>query len=322
MDTTTPIDNFRPLFPAIEPYETGMMPVDDLHMLYWEQSGNPAGIPVICLHGGPGGGCSPDMRRFFNPQLFRIILFDQRGAGKSTPIAELHDNTTEHLIADIETLREMLGIENWHVWGGSWGSTLALRYAQTHPEKCLSLILRGIFMMRQKELDWFLDGMKKIFPDVHHAFVNFLPEKERGDILESYYKRLTDPDPAVHLPAGKSWSSFETAFSRLRTKKPDPAAEEKPEQDLAISRIEAHYFRNNRFTPDDIILRDLPKIHHIPCSIVHGRYDIICPFETAWELHINYPQSKLYAIDTAGHSSMELGIIDRLIRAAEDHIKS
>jgi len=314
------MNSLRQLFPPIDPYETGMLPVEVPHKIYWEQSGNPDGIPVIGLHGGPGGGSNPDMRRFFDPDMFRIILFDQRGAGKSEPHASLDNNTTEALVSDIEALRQMLGIEKWHVWGGSWGSTLALRYAQTHPDSCLGLVLRGIFMMRQKEIDWFLYGMRKIFPNVHERFVQFLPKEERGDLLENYYKRLTSPDPAVHMPAAQQWSGFETAFSRLRPKKPDPE-DENLHFSLGISRIEAHYFRNNRFSPDDLILRDIDKIRHIPCSIVHGRYDIICPFETAWDLHQAWPEARLYCIDNAGHSSMETGIIDRLIWAIEKHAK-
>lgn len=314
------MNNLREFFPSIEPYETGMLPVDSLHTMYWEQSGNPNGIPVVALHGGPGGGCHPDMRRFFDPAVFRIIMLDQRGCGKSTPHAELKDNTTQHLIADIELLRKTLEIEKWHIWGGSWGSTLALAYAQTHPSACLSLVLRGIFTMRQKEVDWFLVGMQTIFPEVWDRFAKHLPEDERDNILESYYQRLNNPDPLVHIPAAQHWSAFETSFSKLHPK--DARAEnEDAEHALAIARIEAHYFRNNLFQPDDALLQNLSKIHHIPCSIIQGRYDIICPPHTAWELHQNYPGSAYYCIGDAGHSSAEPGIVDALIRAIEEHIK-
>ncbi len=313
------MNNLRKLFPEVEPYETGMLEVSDLHSIYWEQTGNPSGIPVVVLHGGPGGSSDPIMRRFFDPSIFRIILFDQRGCGQSIPHGELKDNNTENLISDMEALRKRLNIDTWHVSGGSWGSTLALAYAEEHPDSCDSLLLRGIFTMRQTEVNWFLGGMKNVFPEVWDKFEKHLPKEERSNILENYYKRLINPDPDIHIPAALHWATYEGSFSHLKAK--NPSIEDADiKESLAIARIEAHYFRNNMFQPDDKLLRNINKIKHIPCSIVQGRYDMVCPTTTAWELHQNYPNSKYYVIDDAGHSSTEIGIIDKLITSIEEHV--
>jgi len=305
-----------PLFPDIEPYANGWLVVDGLHELYWETCGNPRGVPVVFLHGGPGGGCLPHHRRFFDPRFWRIVLFDQRGAGRSTPPAELRDNTTPHLVADLERLRRHLGVERWLIFGGSWGSTLALAYAEAHPDRCLGLVLRGIFLARPAELDWFMHGMRQFFPEAWRDFAGFLPEGERGDLLAGYYRRLTDPDPARHMPAAHAWDRYEGACSTLLPREAPPQFETDTAA-LAIARIEAHYFVHRAFLDDDQLMRDLARIRHLPCTIVQGRYDIVCPPVTADALAQAWPEAELVLVPDAGHSVREPGITRELLAAVE-----
>ena len=305
------------LFPPIEPYQSGMLRVCESHIVYWEQSGNPAGVPVVFLHGGPGAGASPTHRRFFDPAHYRIVIMDQRGAGRSRPLGETRANTTDLLIADLETLRELLGIERWHVFGGSWGSTLALAYAETHPERCLSLILRGIFLMQRGEIDWFLTAMGTIFPEPAAAFSGFLPEEERGDPLEAYWRRLNHPDPAVRIAAARAWSVYEGACSALLPNPELISAASEDSHALGLARIEAHYFRNNLFQPESRLLDEIDRIRHIPAVIVQGRYDIVCPIVTADRLHRAWPEADYRIIPDAGHSAMEPGIRAALVQATE-----
>jgi proline iminopeptidase len=305
------------LFPEIEPYETGRLPLDDVHTMYWEQSGNPKGLPALFLHGGPGAGAKPVHRRFFDPAAYRIVVFDQRGAGRSTPLGSLDDNTTPHLVADIERLREHLGIERWLVFGGSWGSTLALAYAEAHPERVVALVLRGIFLCRPSEIDWFLGGMDEIFPEHWRAFAGFLPEAERHELLASYYRRLTDPDPAVHMPAARTWSTYEGACSTLL---PNPDTVKTFGEDvmaLGLARIEAHYFSNDSFLEPDQLLRDIERIRKIPARIVQGRYDMVCPIRTAQDLHEAWPEAHYTVVPDAGHNALEPGIKAALVQATE-----
>ena len=303
------------LYPAIEPYETGTLEPAPPHVLYWELCGNPKGKPVVFLHGGPGAGASPDHRRFFDPAHYKILVFDQRGAGRSTPLGDLTDNTTADLIADIEGLRGHLGIESWLVFGGSWGSTLALAYAQAHPERVTGLILRGIFLGRPKEIDWFLYGIRTFFPDVWRPFAEHLPEAERGDLLTSYYKRLTDPDPDVHLPAARAWSRYEGACSTLLPSPETVAAFGDDGLALGLARIEAHFFINRLFLEEGALLEGIEKIRQIPAVIVHGRYDVICPVATADALHQVWPEAEYHIVPEAGHSAMEPAIRAALIEA-------
>ena len=308
------------LFPEIEPYHTGRLPVSDLHTLYYEEVGNPQGRPVIFLHGGPGAGVNPLMRRFFDPAFYRVILFDQRGSGQSTPFAELRENTTWDLVADIERLRAALGIDRWLVFGGSWGSSLSLTYAIQHPERVLGLVLRGIFLCRPSELDWlYKEGASHVFPEGWDQFIAPIPPAERGDLLGAYYKRLTDPDLAVQQAAAWPWSRWETQCSRHF---PDPAYLEKddaPLKTLAISRIEAHYFVNDSFFPHpNYLLENAAAINHIPTIIVQGRYDMVCPIRSAWDFKKAMPAADLRIIPDGGHSVHEPGIAAGLVQATED----
>jgi len=305
------------LFPEIDPYATGRLAVDARHTLYWETCGNPRGVPLVFLHGGPGGGCLPHHRRYFDPAFWRVALFDQRGAGRSKPTAGLTDNTTQHLVADLEQLRKRLGIARWLLFGGSWGSTLALAYAQAHPECCLGLVLRGIFLARRSELDWFMHGMRNVFPEAWRAFADFLPAAEREDLLGSYYRRLTDPDPAVHMPAARAWDRYEGACSTLL-----PSADPAPQFDsdasaLAIARIEAHYFVHRAFLGEGELLANVDRIRHLPCTIVQGRYDIVCPPVTADELARAWPEAEYVVVPDAGHSVREPGIARELVAAVK-----
>ena len=295
------------LYPPIEPYRTGMLKVSDVHTIYWEESGNPTGKPAVFLHGGPGGGSDPKVRRFFHPDKYRIVVFDQRGCGKSTPYASLEANTTWDLVSDIEKLRAHLGIDRWQVFGGSWGSTLALAYAETHPDRVTELVLRGIFLLRKKEIDWFYqEGASILFPDAWEPYLAHIPEAERGDLVTAYHKRLTSDDPAVRLAAAKIWSGWEGATSKLL---PDAAFTGHYEEDefaLAFARIEAHYFVNRGFFGvDDQLLRDAGKIRDIPGVIVQGRYDVVCPIFSAWALHRAWPEADLIISPDAGHSAWE-----------------
>ena len=307
----------KELFPEIEPYRTGRLRLDETHEMYWEESGNPDGLPVVFLHGGPGAGAKPIHRRFFDPAAYRIVIFDQRGAGRSTPLGSLVDNTTPHLVADIERLRTHLGIARWVVFGGSWGSTLALAYAETHPERTIALALRGIFLCRPSEIDWFLRGMDEVFPENWRAFSGFLPEDERHELLASYYRRLTDPDPAIHMPAARAWSLYEGACSTLL---PNPETVKTFGDDvtaLGLARIEAHYFSNDSFLEPDQLLRDIGRIRHIPCRIVQGRYDMVCPIRSAQDLHEAWPEADYTIVPDAGHNALEPGIRAALIAATE-----
>ena len=305
------------LFPPIEPYESGRLALDGRHVMYWEQSGNPAGVPVVFLHGGPGAGATPAHRRFFDPDRYRIVVFDQRGAGRSTPQGSLDDNTTPHLIGDIERLRSHLGIDRWLVFGGSWGSTLAIAYGETHPESCLGFILRGIFLGRIQELDWFLYGMRAVFPETWRRFVDPLTDPERKDILRSYYRRLLDPDPSVHMPAARAWSAYEGACSTLLPSPETVAAFSSDGLAYALARIETHYFANRETFGFDSLLANVGRIRHLPGVIVQGRYDMVCPIVTADELHREWPEAEYVVVPDAGHSAMEPGIRAALVRATE-----
>jgi len=307
----------RALFPAIEPHSSGMLPLNRGHAMYWEQSGNPDGVPAVFLHGGPGAGSTPTHRRFFDPDHYRIIVFDQRGAGRSTPHGELAHNTTPDLIADMEKLRAHLGIERWLVFGGSWGSTLALAYGEAHPERCLGFVLRGIFLCRPSEIDWFLYGLRTLFPEAWREFAEFLPEPERGDLLASYYRRLTDADPAVHLPAARAWSIYEASCSTLLPNRHIVDQFGEPHMALSLARIEAQYFRHDIFLPDDSLLANVGRIRGIPAVIVQGRYDAVCPIVSADDLHRAWPEARYVIVPDAGHSAFEPGICAALVEATE-----
>jgi len=307
----------RELFPPIEPYATGKLAVDARHTLYWEQSGNPQGLPVVFLHGGPGAGATPTHRRFFDPASYRIIIFDQRGAGRSTPLGELIDNTTAHLVRDIEALRSYFAIDRWIVFGGSWGSTLALNYAVTYPARCRALILRGIFLCRQSEIDWFLYGIRQVFPEAWRSFAAPIPEDERDDLLTAYYRRLTEPDPAVHLPAARCWSTYEGACSTLLPSADSATAFGEDRMALGLARIEAHYFRHEIVKPDNDLVNAIGRIRAIPATIVQGRYDMVCPIVTADELARAWPEAEYAVVPDAGHSAMEPGIRAQLVAATE-----
>lgn len=311
----------REFYPEIEPFQSGYLPVGGSHQMYFEQSGNPNGAPVVLLHGGPGAGASPVHRRFFDPKHYRIVIFDQRGAGRSKPLGEISDNTTPHLIADIERLRVHLGVERWSVFGGSWGSTLAIAYAEAHPDRCAGLVLRGIFLCRRSEIDWFLYGMRVFAPEIWREFTEHLPESERGDLLRNYHCRLVDPDPTVHMPAARKWSVYEGTCCTLL---PSPETIESFAQDsvaLGIARLEAHYFINNIFLPENSLLDNVDKIRHLPAAIVQGRYDLVCPPQTADELARRWPEAQYTVVPDAGHSAMEPGIRSELI-AATDRFRS
>ncbi len=307
----------REFYPEIEPYASGHLPVGGPHQVYWEQSGNPRGVPVVFLHGGPGAGSSPAHRRFFDPAHYRIVIFDQRGAGRSKPLGDITDNTTPHLVADIEMLRKHLTIERWIVFGGSWGSTLALAYAEAHPERCRALALRGIFLCRKSEIDWFLYGMRALAPEIWREFTEHLPESERADLLTNYHRRLIDPDPKVHMPAARMWSVYEGTCCTLL---PSPETVESFAQDtvaLGLARMEAHYFINDIFLPENALLDNLDRVRKIPAIIVQGRYDLVCPIATADELARAWPEAKYVIVPDAGHSAMEPGIRSALIEAMD-----
>jgi proline iminopeptidase len=306
-------------YPEIEPYNTGKLRVSDVHSIYWEESGNPQGKPVVFLHGGPGGGTEPKHRRFFDPARYRIVLFDQRGCGKSAPHASLVDNTTWHLVADIDALREHLGIEKWQVFGGSWGSTLALAYAQEHPDRVTELVLRGIFTFAQDEMDWFYrGGTRVLFPDAYEAFLGAIPAEEREDILAAYHRRLVGNDRAAQETAARAWSVWECRVATLIADEDLIAHCNDASFTLAFARIECHYFVNGGFfDPDSQIIDRIDRIRHIPGVIVHGRYDAICPPRNAWRLHKAWPESRLVIVETAGHSASEPGIVDALVAATD-----
>ena len=311
------------LYPAIEPFDTGRLRVSPVHELYYEQCGNPQGRPAVFLHGGPGGGLIPDYRRFFDPNAYRIILFDQRGSGQSTPHASLEDNTTWHLVEDIERLREHLRLDRWLVFGGSWGSTLSLAYAETHPERVQALILRGIFLCRPSEIRWFYrEGAGAIFPDVWEQYLNVIPEDERGDMLSAYHRRLTSEVESVRLEAARAWSIWEGSTSKLF---PDQQLIDHSGEThfaLALARIECHYFMNNCFfKTDNYLVENVGKIRHLPGVIVQGRYDVVCPMTSAWDLHRAWPEAELKVIPDAGHAATEPGIASALVGATDQFRK-
>jgi proline iminopeptidase len=309
------------LYPSIEPYRTGLMDVGDGHTMYFEECGNPRGQPVLLVHGGPGGGSNPTMRRFHDPSHYRIILFDQRGCGRSTPNASIEANTTWHLVADMERLREALHVERWQLFGGSWGSTLALAYAETHPERVTSLILRGIFLVRRAELEWFYQkGCSWIYPDAFAAYESVIPPAERGDMISAYHKRLTNPDPQVRLNAAKAWSVWEGSTlsllqdpERMRNFGADAYA-------IAFARIECHYFVNaGFFASDGQLLTDAARLRDIPGTIIHGRYDVVTPVKNAWDLKAAWPSAELRIVADAGHAMNEPGITHELVSATRRH---
>jgi len=309
----------RVLYPPLEPYRTGRLRVSDIHELYFEESGNPLGKPVVFLHGGPGFGSDPGHRRFFDPRAYRIVVFDQRGCGKSTPHASLIDNTTWHLVSDLETLRAHLGIERWQVFGGSWGSTLAIAYAETHPQRVTELILRGIFLVRQSEIDWFYQrGASALYPDAWEKYLEPIPEEERGDLLRAFHRRLTHDDPAMRMRAARAWSVWEGSTSCLT---PNRALIDKTAGDefaIAFARIECHYFVNTAWIDEERdLVRNVAKIRSIPAVIVQGRYDVVCPMETAWALHRAWPEADLRVLDDAGHSATEPGNMHELVEATD-----
>jgi proline iminopeptidase len=311
----------RTLYPEIEPYKTGKLKVSSIHTLYYEECGNPQGKPAVFVHGGPGGGFSPADRRFFDPAAWRIIMFDQRGSGKSTPYASLEDNTTWHLVDDMEKLRTHLGIDRWMVFGGSWGSTLALAYAEAHPQRVTAMVLRGIFLLRRSELLWFYQqGASDIYPDVWEEYLKPIPEVERGDMMSAYYRRLTSENTEVRKSAAKAWSIWEGATSKLL---PDPdfiASYGADEFAEAFARIESHYFVHGAwFRSENQLLEDVERIRHIPATIVQGRYDLVCPIRSAWDLHRKWPEAELIIVPDAGHNSKEPGIAAGLVEATDNY---
>ncbi|WP_026439713.1 prolyl aminopeptidase [Acidocella facilis] len=305
------------LFPDIGPFETGYLPLSEGHVMYWEQVGNPNGKPVLFLHGGPGAGAGAVHRRFFDPSNWRVIIFDQRGAGRSRPLGGLENNNTPQLIRDIETLRNFLNIERMVLFGGSWGSTLALAYAQAHPEHVAAAILRGIFLGRTQEVEWFLHGLQRVFPDAHAAFTSFLPPEERGDILGNYFKRLTDPDPRMQAEAARAWSVYEGSCSTLLPSFEAVSAFAQDRTAIGLARIEAYYFRNDLFLPPGGLLAHMHRLQGIPGEIVQGRYDMICPAQSAFELAAAWEQARLTIVPDAGHSALEPGVRTALISALE-----
>ena len=313
----------RKLYPYREAYNQGQIKVSDLHTIHFEESGNPKGKPILLLHGGPGGSCSPVYRQYFHPDKWRLVMFDQRGCGKSLPNAELRENTTWDLVSDIEKLRSYLGIDQWVVFGGSWGSSLSLAYSQTHPKICTGLILRGIFLLRQKELKWFYqEGASNIFPDAWEDYLKPIPVEERQDLLSAYYKRLTSNNKSIQIEAARAWVAWEARTSKLF---PDVTLSQRfsiEEFVRAFARIECHYFVNKGFfKQEDLLIKNVDKISHIPVVIVQGRYDMVCPMMSAWELHQAWPESELIVVPDAGHSMSEPGIMSALIEATDKFAK-
>jgi proline iminopeptidase len=306
------------LFPEIRPNATHWLPVDGGHTLYVEEVGNSRGIPVVFVHGGPGAGCEAYHRRYFDPTVYRIILFDQRGAGRSRPHAALEVNTTQHLVADMEAIRAHFGIEQWLLFGGSWGSTLSLAYAETHPERVLGMVLRGIFLCRPREIHWFYqEGANRIFPDYWEEFVAPIPEAERHDLLHAHHRLLTGDDEIARMASAKAWSVWEGRCATLTPRQAVIDFFSDPHVALSLARIEAHYFVNNSFLKPNQILRDSHRLKNIPGIIVHGRYDIVCPIESAWDLHRAWPEAELRIVPEAGHSASEPGIANALVAATE-----
>jgi proline iminopeptidase len=312
------------LYPSIEPYSVDQIKVGTKHSLYVEQSGNPDGKPVVFLHGGPGAGTSPDHRRFFDPDVYRIVLFDQRGCGKSTPHASIEENTTWDLVSDIELIREKLKIDRWQVFGGSWGSTLALSYATKHPERISELVLRGIFLARRKELEWFYqEGANQMFPDEWEAYWNHIPADEKSDMIAAYHRRLTSPDEKLRIAAAKIWTRWEYALSALQVDPKTLAEVEKDTYALAFARIEAHYFQNRIFFPtDNFLIENIARYRRIPTTLVQGRYDVVCPAQSAWDLHRHWPEARLHMIPDAGHSAFDAPITRALVATTDRYAAS
>ncbi len=309
----------RSLYPDITPYKDHQVKVDEPHVLYVEESGNSEGIPVLFVHGGPGAGCESYHRRFFDPNVYRIILFDQRGAGRSTPHAELEGNTTQALVTDMEVIREKLKINRWVLFGGSWGSTLSLVYAETHPDRVMGLIVRGIFLTRKKEISWFYQqGADRIYPDYWQDFIAPIPEDERGNLLKAYYARLTGENEIAQMQAAKAWSIWEGRTATLKQNKNVIDHFGSTHTALSLARIECHYFMNDSFLEQNQILNNASKLQNIPGVIVQGRYDLICPLESAWELHQSWANAELKIISDAGHSATEPGTVDALVTATDD----
>ncbi|MEQ1881858.1 MAG: prolyl aminopeptidase [Burkholderiales bacterium] len=305
------------LYPEREPVRSGFLCLDAIHEMYWEESGNPDGVPVVFLHGGPGAGASAMHRRFFDPAHYRIVIFDQRGAGRSRPHGELRANTTPHLINDMERLRAYLGIGKWIIFGGSWGSTLALAYAEAYPERCSALVLRGIFLCRPLEIDWFLNGMRLVFPEVWKNFSDHIPANERDDLLAAYSRRLNDSDPAVHKPAALKWSTYEGACSTLLPNASTVAHFSEDMVAVGLARIEAHYFTHHIFLPENALLANVHRLRNIPGTIIQGRYDMVCPVISADDLHRAWPEAEYIVVPDAGHSAWEPGIRAHLVGAME-----
>ncbi len=309
----------RDIYPKIKPYVTHTLRVQDPHRLHVEECGSPDGIPVLFVHGGPGAGCSPVHRCFFDPEKYRIILFDQRGCGKSTPHASLENNTTQDLVTDMEFIRDYLGINKWLLFGGSWGSTLSLVYAQTHPDRVLGLVLRGIFLCRPHEIRWFYqEGASHIFPDYWEDYLKPIAQAERGDLLKAYQQRLSSENEVARMAAAKAWAKWEGRTSTLHPSKTVVDHFSEPHNALSLARIECHYFSHDSFLDPDQILRDAGCLAGIPGVIVQGRYDVVCPMQSAWDLHHVWPDAELQIIPDAGHSALETGIIDALVRATDD----
>jgi proline iminopeptidase len=315
MNTTA----LRTLYPAIEPNRSGHLRVSATHEIYWEECGNPLGRPAVFVHGGPGAGSSPASRRFFDPAAYRIIVFDQRGCGRSRPRASLEDNTTWHLVSDMEALRIYLGIEQWLVFGGSWGSTLALAYAESHPQRVTALVLRGIFMLREMELQWFYQqGASALYPDRYAAYIAAIPPDERSDLIQAFYQRLISDDADTQLQAARAWAIWEASTSFLLPNEANISSWNEAGFAIAVARIECHYFVNRGFFEcDDQLLRDVDRIRHLPCVIVQGRYDVVCPMQSAWDLHQRWPESELHIVPDAGHSAFEAGNTHELICATD-----
>lgn len=307
------------LFPPLKANHHLWLKVDDIHDLYVEESGNPEGIPVLFVHGGPGAGCEEKHRSYFDPNHYRIILFDQRGSGKSRPHASLDHNTTHDLVADMEKIRAVLKVERWVLFGGSWGSTLSLIYAETYPQHVLGLILRGIFLCRPREIHWFYqEGANRLFPDYWHDFISPIPEAERHDLLQAHYKRLVGHDEVARMRSAEAWSVWEGRTATLLTRKEVVDFFSSPHVALSLARIEAHYFVNNIFLEDNQLLRDAYRLKNIPGVIVHGRYDVVCPLENAWDLHRAWPEARLEIVPGAGHSASEPGTVHALVQATND----
>lgn len=307
----------KDLFPEIEPYDKGHLQLSQLHRMYYEQCGNSRGVPVVFLHGGPGAGANATHRRFFDPAFYRIIIFDQRGSGRSHPLGEVRENTTPLLIEDMERLRQHLGVDRWFVFGGSWGSTLGLAYAEHHPDRVRGLALRGIFLCRKSEIQWFLYGLREFAPEAWRAFAGHVPEAERGDLMAAYWARLMDPDPAVHMPAARAWSVYEGSCSTLLPSPETVRAFAADGLALGLARMEAHYFRNDIFLPENFLLANIDRIRKIPNFIVQGRYDLVCPIRSADDLVRAWPEARYTIVPDAGHSAMETGTRIALVAGME-----